>query len=340
MDTHRVDEDCAPEISLYALEGNAVSVKRKWKGFERRRFPRINVSVPINCRILTNISIGDFKVLENRIYQGRTRNVSLKGLCIKTDKQIPADTIVEIKIDFPEQQVKAVGRVIWSKEIKKSGEYYTGVELVIIPENQINAMVQSIVEFILNSIELKRSRMESTLHEILLHMFRVRLMMGEEDAEEYFKVKRVEKTGKSKCEKRVFPRINVRIPVKYRIFPGLSSLDFEALEGTVFKTYTRNISSCGLCIKTDKILPPHTMLELIIEFHKQPIQALGKVIWSHELEEPGRIYTGAEYTAMADDQVAAMTQSIVEILVDKYQVKKKIEGSPLRDLLIHLFSKK
>lgn len=137
-------------------------------------------------------------------------------------------------------------------------------------------------------------------------------------------------------ERRRFPRINAKIPVEYRILSTLTSLDFEVLEHKTFKNYTKNISSQGLCINTDRIIPNSTILELVIKFPEQPVKAIAKVIWSNELE-PGKFYTGVQYIAIADNQVNAMIQSIAEFLVDSYKLHEK---TGIKELLVQLFSKK
>ena len=146
------------------------------------------------------------------------------------------------------------------------------------------------------------------------------------------------KEGWKGKERRRFPRINGKIPVKYRRISDLSSLDFEALEHKVAQDYTKDFSGNGVCIKTGERIAPDTTLELTIEFPDRHIKVVGKVIWSKELEKPGEFYAGVKYVAIADNQATAMTQSIAEFLIESYKLKEKEGISKLKEILSHLFS--
>lgn len=140
-------------------------------------------------------------------------------------------------------------------------------------------------------------------------------------------------------ERRKFPRIIGKVPVKYRMLTNLSSLDFEVLERKVAKEYTKNFSYNGLCIKTRGIIPKNTILELVVDFPERSVKVLGRVVWSKEMEKPGEFYAGIEYIAVADNQVGAMTQSIAEFLINSYKQKENKGISALKDLIVHLLSK-
>ena len=148
-------------------------MEKELGGKERRRFPRIDGKISVQYRILSTFSSLDFKVLERKIFKGHTKNFSSNGLCIKTHNIIPLNAILDLVINFPERSIKVVGRVAWSKETEKPGEFYTGIEYVAIADNQANAMIQSIAEFLVDSYKLKEKKGISALKDILVQLLSV-----------------------------------------------------------------------------------------------------------------------------------------------------------------------
>ena len=139
-------------------------------------------------------------------------------------------------------------------------------------------------------------------------------------------------------ERRKFPRISGKIPVQYRALSNISKEDFENLGQKIYNTSTKNFSSCGLCIVTNEIIPPNTILEVILAFPEHKIKAVGRVVWSEETE-PGKMQTGIDYLSIENKQASAMAQSIAEFLINSYKIDDEKGVAALKKTLSSLFHK-
>ena len=143
--------------------------KKEWSDKERRKFPRVNGKVPVTYRKLSNLSTTHFDMLKQEISKENvTRDFSRSGVCIKTDEKIAADTILEITLLFPVRKVKAIGRVVWSKQLEGKGTFCAGIEYVAIADKQVNEMVQSIAEFMIKQYELKEKKNINKLKDLFV----------------------------------------------------------------------------------------------------------------------------------------------------------------------------
>ncbi|MFC1889754.1 PilZ domain-containing protein [Thermodesulfobacteriota bacterium] len=140
-------------------------------------------------------------------------------------------------------------------------------------------------------------------------------------------------------ERRRYPRIKKRVPIRHRLLSKISTTDFDNLERKVAHCYTRDFSHRGICIKTGEKISPGTVLELVIEFPEQPIKVVAKIVWSKDIENPGEFYSGMDYIAVADDQLNLMTQIVAESLIEANQEGEKTGMVKLKQTLIHLLSK-
>ncbi|OIO02640.1 hypothetical protein COY52_03020 [Candidatus Desantisbacteria bacterium CG_4_10_14_0_8_um_filter_48_22] len=139
-------------------------------------------------------------------------------------------------------------------------------------------------------------------------------------------------------ERRTFPRISGKIPVKYRALSNISKEDFENLGQKIYNTSTKNFSTSGLCIVTNEIIPPNTILEIILAFPEHKIKAIGRVVWSEETE-PGKMQTGVDYLSIENNQASAMAQSIAEFLINSYKIDDEKGVAALKKTLTSLFYK-
>lgn len=140
-------------------------------------------------------------------------------------------------------------------------------------------------------------------------------------------------------ERRRYPRIKKKVPVRHRLLSKISTTEFDNLERKVAHGYAKDFSYRGICIKTGKKIPPGTILELVIEFPEQPVKAVAKVCWSRDIEKPGEFYAGMEYIAVADDQLNLMTQMVAESLIESYEQSDLSAVEKLKQTLVNLFSK-
>ena len=92
---------------------------------ERRQFPRIE------SEILTKYIIVTESAFKRRIGDTSTKDVSVKGVRIETDEELPPGTRLVLELELPSvaHPVKPAGKVVWCK--KRDGEKFeVGVELI------------------------------------------------------------------------------------------------------------------------------------------------------------------------------------------------------------------
>ena len=93
-------------------------------------------------------------------------------------------------------------------------------------------------------------------------------------------------------ERRKFVRLKAIVEVKYVVIgkPGQ------------MKVFSKNVSAGGLCILMEERLDKDTPLQLHIKIPdlKEPIRALGRVVWQQESDQPGKLNTGVEFVGISD----------------------------------------
>jgi len=86
-------------------------------------------------------------------------------------------------------------------------------------------------------------------------------------------------------EKRLFPRINLRTPIRYQL-RGVPEFD---------NAISKDISSGGLSFIANKFIAPATPLMLEINILSHIIKPIGKIIWSSPLPHSNRNRLGIEF---------------------------------------------
>lgn len=144
----------------------------EWSGKERRRYPRISEAIPVNYRVLANLSTPDFLILEQTASRTWTKDFSCGGVCIKTTRKINPGTVLELVIEFPGHPIKAVGRVVWCAEQARSGEFHAGIEYIAMDQNQMDEMAQTVAECLIESYKLKEAASRNKLRDLLAGLFK------------------------------------------------------------------------------------------------------------------------------------------------------------------------
>lgn len=83
-------------------------------GAERRRFPRLAVSLIVDYSVSKTASIA----------RAQTRDISAGGICLVVYEDIKAGTVLELKIYLPDNAspIAAKGKVIWKTEFSFSSD--------------------------------------------------------------------------------------------------------------------------------------------------------------------------------------------------------------------------
>lgn len=97
-----------------------------YSGAERRRWPRVNLNLPIRFR-----EVGEFS---HSPLDSETKDISEGGARFQTDKFLPKDSRLVISIDLTDEPgVKATVKVVWSVRDPHTNMYEIGVEFDTIP---------------------------------------------------------------------------------------------------------------------------------------------------------------------------------------------------------------
>jgi c-di-GMP-binding flagellar brake protein YcgR len=104
-------------------------------------------------------------------------------------------------------------------------------------------------------------------------------------------------------EKRIHPRVSIKIPVKYRLIEDQKELDsvFERRKREQSSS-TMDVSLGGLYIVAEQILKVGSILRLDISVPNRPslISAFAEVVWSNETGG------GLHFLAMREDDVESL----------------------------------
>lgn len=87
---------------------------------EKRRFPRLDVKIPVAYRIRGRPELNN----------ALSSNLSIRGINFKAADFIPPQTLMAININILSHSVNPMGKVIWSSPIAHSDQFRVGVGFV------------------------------------------------------------------------------------------------------------------------------------------------------------------------------------------------------------------
>src|SRR4030042_3697276 len=94
---------------------------------ERRKYPRAEVSFPVECSILS----------QPAHFCTVTQNLSLVGVRMLSDQFIPKDTPVKININLIDSIISIKAKVVWCNKNRISERYSQGLEFTeVTPAHQ------------------------------------------------------------------------------------------------------------------------------------------------------------------------------------------------------------
>lgn len=114
----------------------------KYEGPERRRFARITGRFIVSYRVL--------KESENTNDLSQTKNISLGGMLLTTNRKFAEDTLLalEIRLPFDPDPIFLKAKVLESKEITKNLIYDTRLEFIAI-DNKHKKILNDTVNYYL-----------------------------------------------------------------------------------------------------------------------------------------------------------------------------------------------
>jgi len=143
---------------------------------DRRKFPRIDSKVKVIYKILTDEEKHMFLDFSDYAHEALSRNLSIEGLCIKTGKYLSPGSSIAVEIIFPEisEPVRALGRVIWSKDLESSGEFYSGIEFIAIKDKYFDEMSQIVANYFVEKYKISDELDKKNLIHVFTQLFRQR----------------------------------------------------------------------------------------------------------------------------------------------------------------------
>ena len=109
----------------------------EYGGPERRKFPRIGGKFLVSYWIADKDDLIDIT---------QTKNVSLGGLLLTTDKayKVGTNLLIEIRLPVDPHPIKIMGKVLESKELMKNLIYDTRLEFISIDEKHKDMVAKTI----------------------------------------------------------------------------------------------------------------------------------------------------------------------------------------------------
>ena len=144
-------------------------------------------------------------------------------------------------------------------------------------------------------------------------------------------------------ERRRFPRLDVRVRVRYKILTNGEEHVTPDYEEIVEGIYTRNLSIDGICMHTGRTkIKPGSVLALDIKFPEldKPIYAVGKVIWTKDIMNAGQFFSGVEFISMKVKFFDQLLNLLARHFSGMYEIEDETARRNLRDMFIQFLSKK
>ncbi|MDD5438795.1 MAG: PilZ domain-containing protein [Candidatus Omnitrophica bacterium] len=108
-------------------------------------------------------------------------------------------------------------------------------------------------------------------------------------------------------EKRKFPRLDVKIPLRYKDFSGAAQPELES--------FSKNLSQGGISFNTHRFVPlsSHLVLDMNVPAFADPIRAITKITWIRKLAAANRYVVGGQFVEIKRNDVANL-QKVLNVL--------------------------
>jgi c-di-GMP-binding flagellar brake protein YcgR len=104
---------------------------------ERRKYPRIEISFPIECETCP----------DKYYFYTVTKDLSLGGAKILTENFLPKDYLMKIKINFIDKMMQVQAKVAWCNQMRVCDRYCVGLEFL-----NLNSQQQKDISYFLSQI--------------------------------------------------------------------------------------------------------------------------------------------------------------------------------------------
>lgn len=127
-----IRREVEPPVRLRSLPSKAVTDEEMPSGSENRRYPRIDLTLPILYKILPEEPLVSSQATLPDL-PTKVDNISPTGACLVLAEKLPRGTNLALSLHVAGKgAISAVGRVVWSKPTETAHHYLTGLEFVVV----------------------------------------------------------------------------------------------------------------------------------------------------------------------------------------------------------------
>ncbi len=124
---------------------NGTKQKRIKDRKEKRKHPRLNISLPVFC----------YSQSSKNYFFSSCENISLGGMCLSGKDFLKLDELMEFKIEFPGRSISCKGKIVWLKYLSSSKDKKVGVKFTDLNYKKRKFMAEFILEMNLHPGEMK-----------------------------------------------------------------------------------------------------------------------------------------------------------------------------------------
>lgn len=127
-----IRREVEPPVHLKMLSSKSTEDDEMSSGSENRRYPRIDLTLPILYKILPEEPmVASHSALPE--HSTKVDNISPTGACLVLAEKLPKGTHLALSLHVAQKgAISAVGRVVWSKPTDTAHHYLTGLEFIVV----------------------------------------------------------------------------------------------------------------------------------------------------------------------------------------------------------------
>ncbi|HOW27924.1 MAG TPA: PilZ domain-containing protein [Elusimicrobiota bacterium] len=126
---------------------------------ERRRYPRIDLSLPIMYKVVGS-HYSQLPANVQPYLMADSKNVSPIGVCLDLAEHLPSGAILTLSIHPPDskESFSAMARVVWSQASETPGHYSTGLQFVVVEGDHVKAEGHTKIESLIRELETEEKK--------------------------------------------------------------------------------------------------------------------------------------------------------------------------------------
>lgn len=127
-----IRREVEPPVRLKLVSSKSSDEEDVSSGPENRRYPRIDLTLPILYKILPEEPMVASHSAPPE-HPTKVDNISPTGACLVLAEKLPKGTHLALSLHMAQKgAISAVGRVVWSKHTETAHHYLTGLEFVVV----------------------------------------------------------------------------------------------------------------------------------------------------------------------------------------------------------------